>query len=162
MRYLALPFLLLAAAASAGPLPGKLHIPDVSSRPSAAMFRVAFTLKVGGLEYASSFVVQDGSQANYIDGGEVSQEFDSGHGKTIDFKKRGVIVNCVPVENPNAKERVRAECQFEISGPVKSATAAADVATLQLQTAFEVEKGKPLLVVDGPGKRIEVTITEIK
>jgi hypothetical protein len=163
MRYLILPALaLLAVSASAAPLPGKLHQLDLSSRPSAPQFRVAFTLKVGQLEYSSSFVLQDASQANYIDGGEVSREFDSGHGKTIEFKKRGVIVNCVAVENPNEKSRVRAECQFEISGPVKSATRAADIGTFQFQTAFEAEKGKPLLLVDGPEKRVEVTITEIK
>lgn len=162
MRYLILPALLLAASASAAPLPGKLHKPDPASRPAAPQYRVSFVLKAGGLEYASSFVLQDGAQANYIDGGEVSQEFDSGRGKSIEFKKRGVIVNCVAVENPNDKSRVHAECQFEISGPVKSATRAADIATFQFQTAFEVEKGRTLFVVDGPEKRIEVTIVEIK
>jgi hypothetical protein len=152
----------LAVSASAQSLPAKLRSNDLSTRPFAAQFRVAFTLKIGGLDYASSFVLQDGSQANYIDGGEVSYVFKGEKGESIEFKKRGVIVNCVAVENPNAKSRVRAECQFEISGPVKSATRAADVATFQLQTSFEAEKGKPLLVVDGPDKRVEVTITEIK
>jgi hypothetical protein len=163
MKHLALPaLLLLASSASAAPLTGRIHKPDPSARPTAAQFRIAFVMKAGGLEYSSSFVVQDGSQANYIDAGEVSWESDSGRGKTIEFKKRGVIVNCVAVENPNERSRVRAECQFEITGPVKSATRAQDVASLQFQTAFEVEKGKSLLVVDGPEKRVEVTITEIK
>jgi hypothetical protein len=162
MRYLILPVLLLASAASAAPLPGKLHKPDPASRPAAPQYRVSFAMKAGGLEYASSFVLQDGAQANYIDGGEISQEIDSGRMRSIEFKKRGVIVNCVAVENPNDKSRVHAECQFEISGPVKSATRASDLASFQFQTSFEVEKGKPLFVVDGPEKRVEVTITEIK
>ncbi len=152
--------MLLAVSAAAQPAKRKLNAP--SPRAGAPQFRVAFVMKIGTLDYASSFVLEDASQANYTDGGEVSYAFKDGARETIEFKKRATIVNCVVVENPNERSRVRAECQFELSGPVKSATRAADIATFQLQTAFEAEKGKPLLLVDGPEKRIEITITELK
>lgn len=153
----------LAVTAQAEPAPAKAKGNDSFTRPSLAQYRLSFKLAVSGLKYESSFVMIDGEQTNYVDGGEDAHESAPGT-KIVDYKKVGTIVNCLAVDNPNFKNRVRAQCQFEISGPVKSKSGAPalDQATFQLTSSFEAEKGKPLALVEGPGKLIEVTISDLK
>ena len=61
-------------------------------------------------------VVQAQSQANFVVGGEIPYPSANGNGTvTADFKKFGVILNIVPVINPNKKDTIRAEMQLEVS-----------------------------------------------
>lgn len=124
-----------------------------------ANYRVAFRMKLAELERSGNFTVQDGAQANYVLGGDTPTEAQNSRGeKGIEFKKHGTIVNCIVTGGG----RLNAQCQFEISGPLPPQTSLKvnPIATLQLQTTFTAEKGKPLLLVDEPDRRIEITITE--
>ncbi|UPT73062.1 MAG: type II and III secretion system protein [Elusimicrobiota bacterium] len=98
-------------------------------------------------------VVQAQSQANFVVGGEVPYPSANGNGTvTADFKKFGVILNIVPVINPNKKDTIRAELQLEVSNVDFSKTvqvgntAVPSIVTRQIQTAVEIKSGETLVI----------------
>lgn len=98
-------------------------------------------------------IVQAQSQANFVVGGEQPYPTANGNGTvTTDFKKFGVIMNIVPVINPNKKDTIRAELQLEVSNVDFSKTVAVgstqvpSVVTRQIQTAVEVKSGETLVI----------------
>ncbi|MBI5240239.1 MAG: hypothetical protein HY926_07180 [Elusimicrobia bacterium] len=144
--------ILLAVPAGAAPLS--------APKEASANIAVAFKLKNALREASGRFVVGSGNQANYVVGGELTQTIKNSQGKGIEYKKHGVIINCLPALAGDGK-RVRAECQFEISGPGrKNADLDAwDVDTFQYQTSFTAELGKAIVLVDEPDRRVEVTLS---
>ncbi|MBI4059918.1 MAG: type II and III secretion system protein [Elusimicrobia bacterium] len=98
-------------------------------------------------------VVQAQSQANFVVGGEIPYPSANGNGTvTADFKKFGVILNIVPVVNPNKKDTIRAEMQLEVSNvdfskPVQVGnTTVPSIVTRQIQTAVEIKSGETLVI----------------
>ena len=98
-------------------------------------------------------IVQAQAQANFVVGGEQPYPTANGNGTvTTDFKKFGVILNVVPVINPNKKDTIRAELQLEVSNMNFSntvqvgATTVPSVVTRQIQTAVEVKSGETLVL----------------
>ncbi len=98
-------------------------------------------------------IVQAQSQANFVVGGEQPYPAANGNGTvTTDFKKFGVILNVVPVINPNKKDTIRAEMQLEVSNMNFSQTVQVgnttvpSVVTRQIQTAVEVKSGDTLVI----------------
>ncbi|MFI5346954.1 MAG: hypothetical protein ACHQ51_11325 [Elusimicrobiota bacterium] len=98
-------------------------------------------------------IVQAQSQANFVVGGEQPYPTANGNGTvTTDFKKFGVIMNIVPVINPNKKDTIRAELQLEVSNVDFSKTvqvgntSVPSVVTRQIQTAVEVKSGETLVI----------------
>jgi pilus assembly protein CpaC len=98
-------------------------------------------------------IVQAQSQANFVVGGEQPYPTANGNGTvTTDFKKFGVIMNIVPVINPNKKDTIRAELQLEVSNVDFSKTVSVgntqvpSVVTRQIQTAVEVKSGETLVI----------------
>jgi pilus assembly protein CpaC len=98
-------------------------------------------------------IVQAQSQANFVVGGEQPYPTANGNGTvTTDFKKFGVILNVVPVINPNKKDTIRAEMQLEVSNVDFSKTvqvgntSVPSVVTRQIQTAVEVKSGDTLVI----------------
>lgn len=98
-------------------------------------------------------VVQAQSQANFVVGGEIPYPSANGNGTvTADFKKFGVILNIVPVINPNKKDTIRAELQLEVSNvdfskPVQVGnTTVPSIVTRQIQTAVEIKSGETLVI----------------
>jgi len=152
MKNICLAVVLLAAPAAAAPLS--------SPKETTANLLISFKLKSSLREASGRFVVGSGNQSNYIAGGEVANTVKNSQGKGVEFKKHGVIVNCLPVLSADSR-RVRAECQFEVSGPGrKNADLDAwDIDTFQYQAGFTAELGKTLVLVDEPDRRVELTIT---
>ena len=98
-------------------------------------------------------VVQAQSQANFVVGGEIPYPSANGNGTvTADFKKFGVILNIVPVVNPNKKDTIRAELQLEVSNADFSKvvqvgnTSVPSIVTRQIQTAVEIKSGETLVI----------------
>jgi len=98
-------------------------------------------------------VVQAQSQANFVVGGEIPFPSANGNGTvTADFKKFGVILNIVPVINPNKKDTIRAEMQLEVSNVDYSKAvqvgniAVPSLVTRQVQTAVELKSGETLVI----------------
>lgn len=146
-----------------GEKPAKTTTRQSNPGAEGADYRISFKMKDHDLEASGNFVVQNGAQANYVSGGETPSVVSSKNGeKGVEFKKHSAIVNCLPVENPN-NGRIRAECQFELSGPLAPATELKvhPAKTFQLQTSFEVQKGHTLVLTDEPDRRVEVRIDEV-
>src|SRR3989338_754725 len=84
-------------------------------------------------------IVQAGSQANFVVGGKQPYPSCNNQGCTAEFKDYGVILNILPVINPNKKDTIRAETQLEVSNPDFSHpvtvgnTAVPSMTTLQIQ-----------------------------
>ena len=98
-------------------------------------------------------IVQAQSQANFVVGGEQPYPTANGNGTvTTDFKKFGVIMNIVPVINPNKKDTIRAELQLEVSNISATSsvqvgnTTVPSIVTRQIQTAVEVKSGETLVI----------------
>jgi hypothetical protein len=144
--------MLLAAPAGAA----TLHAPKGDS----ANLVVAFKMKNAQREASGRFVAGNSTQANYVVGGEATKTIQSVQGKGVEYKKHGVIVNCLPVLTGDGR-RVRAEIQLEISGPGRKNPDldAWDVDTFQYQASFTAELGKTVVLVDEPDRRIEVTLS---
>lgn len=149
---ISLAIILISAPAAAAPL----SAPKEASANIFIDFKIKSTLR----EAAGRFLVGNEQQANYVSGGELAKAVQVSKGKGLEYKKHGVIVNCLPVLEKDGK-RVRTECQFEISGPGrKNADLDAwDLDTFQYQAGFTAELGKPIVLVDGPDRRVEVTLS---
>ena len=81
--------------------------------------------------------------------------------KAIEYKRFNTIANATLVKD-SGSGRVRVECQFELSGslsPVGEGTLQAQpVASFQYQSSFYATLGKTIVLVDEPGRHIEVQI----
>ena len=143
---------LLAAPAAAAPLS--------APKEASANIVITFKLKSALREASGRFVVGNEQQANYVTGGELAKTVQNKQGKGLEYKKHGVIINCLPILEADRK-RVRAECQFEISGPGRKSPDfdAWDLDTFQYQAGFTAELGKPLVLVDEPDRHVEVTLS---
>jgi pilus assembly protein CpaC len=135
-------------------IPGIYHVGDFARNT-----QLQTTLKMleteGKAQLLSNpkVVVQAQSQANFVVGGEVPYPSANGNGTvTADFKKFGVILNIVPVINPNKKDTIRAELQLEVSNVDFSKTvqvgntAVPSIVTRQIQTAVEIKSGETLVI----------------
>ncbi len=97
-------------------------------------------------------IVQAGSQANFVVGGDQPYPVTNNQGVGVEFKKYGVILNVLPVINPNKKDTIRAEAQLEVSNPDYSkpvtvgGTSVPSITTRQIQTSVEVKSGETLVI----------------
>lgn len=135
--------------------------PRLETRAAERNLRISFKLKEQNLESAGNFTVRNGSQSNYIAGGEVPFETEMAKGKAVDYKKTGVIVNCLP--RALSEDAFALVCQFELSGPglPVGTLGARPAQTFQLQSEFTVRKGKTLVLVDEPTRRVEIKLDEL-
>jgi pilus assembly protein CpaC len=113
-------------------------------------------------------IVQAQSQANFVVGGEQPYPTANGNGTvTTDFKKFGVIMNIVPVINPNKKDTIRAELQLEVSNISATSsvqvgnTTVPSIVTRQIQTAVEVKSGETLVIGGLKSSQKNVTVTKV-
>ena len=112
-------------------------------------------------------IVQAGSQANFVVGGENPYPVTNNQGVGVEFKKVATILNIVPVINPNKKDTVRAEFQLEVSNadfskPVTvGGTTVPSIVTRQLQTAGELKSGETLVIGGLKSSSRNVTKTRI-
>ena len=97
-------------------------------------------------------IVQALSQANFVVGGENPYPVTNNQGVGVEFKKFGVILNVLPLINPNKKDTIRAEMQLEVSNPDFSKpvqvgnTSVPAITTRQLQTVVELKSGETLVL----------------
>jgi type II secretory pathway component GspD/PulD (secretin) len=97
-------------------------------------------------------IVQAQSQANFVVGGEFFIPVTNAQGVGADKEKYGVILNIMPVINPNKKDTIRAEMQLEVSNPDYSHPAqignatVPSVVTRQIQTSVEIKSGETLVI----------------
>lgn len=97
-------------------------------------------------------IVQAQTQANFVVGGETPYPVTNAQGVGVEFKKYGVILNVMPVINPNKKDTIRADMQLEVSNPNYSQTVTVgnttvpSMTTRQIQTTVELQSGETLVI----------------
>ena len=112
-------------------------------------------------------IVQAGSQANFVVGGDQPYPVTNNQGVGVEFKKFGVILNILPVINPNKKDTIRAEAQLEVSTPDFSKpvtvgnTSVPSLTTRQVQTSVDVKSGETLVLGGLKSSSKNVTKTRV-
>ncbi len=113
-------------------------------------------------------IVQANSQANFVVGGEQPYPVTGATGSVgVELKKYGLILNVMPVINPNKKDTIRAEMQLEVSNPDYSkivhvgGTDVPSFVTRQLQTSVEIKSGETLVLGGLKSSTKNVTKTRV-
>ncbi len=149
-------------------IPGIYHIGDFA-RTTQLQTSLQMLETEGKAQLISNpkVIVQAGSQANFMDGGENPYPVTNNQGVGVEFKKIATILNIVPVINPNKKDTIRAEFQLEVSNadfshPVTvGGTTVPSVVTRQLQSAVEVKSGETLVIGGLKSSTKNITKTKI-
>ena len=99
-------------------IPGLYHVGDFA-RQTALQTSLKLLETEGKAQLLSNpkVIVQAGSQANFVVGGEQPYPVTNNQGVGVEFKKIATVLNIVPVINPNKKDTIRAEFQLEVSNP---------------------------------------------
>jgi len=114
------------------------------------------------LEGKTRFLAGNGTQVNYVTGGDRPVVIKNSQGDGVEYKKVGFILNVLPVLAPDDDSRASIQLQTELSGPTQGVQAGGNevpgIATWQWQSSFTVELGKKTVLVDGPA-HLELTVT---
>jgi len=135
-------------------IPGLISIGDFA-RQTALQASLKMLETEGKAQTLSNpkVIVQAQSQANFVVGGEQPYPVTGATGSVgVELKKYGVILNVMPVINPNKKDTIRAELQLEVSNPDFSKTvqvgntSVPSFDTRQIQTSVEAKSGETLVL----------------
>lgn len=97
-------------------------------------------------------ITKSATQANFVVGGDQPYPVTNNQGVGVEFKKFGVILNILPVVNPNKKDFIDAQLQLEVSNPDFSKpvtvgnTTVPSIVTRQVQTEVEIKSGETLVI----------------
>ncbi len=149
-------------------IPGIYHLGDFA-RQTALQTSLRLLETEGKAQLLSNpkVIVMAQSQANFVVGGENPYPVTNNQGVGVEFKKFGVILNILPVINPNKKDTIRAEMQLEVSNPDFSKpvqvgnTAVPSITTRQVQTNVELKSGETLVVGGLKSSTKNVTKTRV-
>lgn len=160
MKKLALAALLLCPVPAAQ---AKLKTPEFTAKQveagsSERVLRLKVEAEYDGMTHSADFLIENGNQCNFVQGGEKAFPVETKAGKGLEYKKWGFIFNALPVEDTGAPDRVTLQMQVEITGPAQGKDGV-EVKTWQLQTMVHLVKGKPKTVARGSGKAV-VTVTD--
>lgn len=97
-------------------------------------------------------ITKNAVQANFVVGGDQPYPVTNNQGVGVEFKKFGVILNILPVVNPNKKDHIDAQLQLEVSNPDFSKpvtvgnTTVPSIVTRQIQTEVEIKSGETIVI----------------
>ncbi|MBI3288154.1 MAG: type II and III secretion system protein [Elusimicrobia bacterium] len=112
-------------------------------------------------------ITKSASQANFVVGGDQPYPVTNNQGVGVEFKKFGVILNILPVVNPNKKDYIDAQLQLEVSNPDFSKpvtvgnTTVPSIVTRQVQTDVEIRSGETLVIGGLKSSNRNVTKTRV-
>ncbi|MFA6030652.1 MAG: type II and III secretion system protein [Elusimicrobiota bacterium] len=112
-------------------------------------------------------ITKSATQANFVVGGDQPYPVTNNQGVGVEFKKFGVILNILPVANPNKKDYIDAQMQLEVSNPDFSKpvtvgnTAVPSIVTRQIQTEVEIKSGETIVIGGLKSSNKNVTQTRI-
>ena len=149
-------------------IPGIYHVGDFA-RQTALQTSLKLLETEGKAQLLSNpkVIVQAGSQANFVVGGEQPFPVCNNQGCSAELKKIATVLNIVPVINPNKKDTIRAEFQLEVSNPDFSkpvqigGTSVPSVVTRQIQTAVELKSGETLVIGGLKSSKKNVSVTRV-
>ncbi|MFH2203016.1 MAG: hypothetical protein ABIJ96_07870 [Elusimicrobiota bacterium] len=148
-----------------GELPRRVSRRAAAIKPAAPLdetnLKVDVAAKYLDLRGAARFTMGNGTQANFITGGDKAHLVRNSQGEGVEFKKVGFIVNVLPILDPNDDKRVSVQLQVELSGPTPgikvSDNEVPDISTWQWQSSFSLVRGKKTVVVESPAY-LEISI----
>ncbi|MDE2292635.1 MAG: type II and III secretion system protein [Elusimicrobia bacterium] len=97
-------------------------------------------------------ITKNAVQANFVVGGDQPYPVTNNQGVGVEFKKFGVILNILPVIDPNKKDNIDAQLQLEVSNPDFSKpvtvgnTTVPSIVTRQIQTEVEIKSGETIVI----------------
>ncbi|MFA5139052.1 MAG: type II and III secretion system protein [Elusimicrobiota bacterium] len=112
-------------------------------------------------------ITKNATQANFVVGGDQPYPVTNNQGVGVEFKKFGVILNILPVVNPNKKDYIDAQMQLEVSNPDFSKpvtvgnTSVPSIVTRQIQTEVEIKSGETIVIGGLKSSSKNVTKTRI-
>jgi pilus assembly protein CpaC len=154
--------------AEKAPIPGILRIGDFE-RLTQLQTSLKLLETEGKAQLLSNpkIITKSATQANFVVGGDQPYPVTNNQGVGVEFKKFGVILNILPVANPNKKDSIDAQLQLEVSNPDYSKpvtvgnTSVPSIVTRQIQTEVEIKSGETIVIGGLKSSNKNVTTTRI-
>ena len=135
------------------PIPGIIKIGDFE-RQTLLQTSLKLLETEGKAQLLSNpkVITKSGTQANFVVGGDQPYPVTNNQGVGVEFKKFGVILNVLPIVDPNRKDYVSAQMQLEVSNPDFSKTVTVgntsvpSMVTRQIQTEVEIKSGETIVI----------------
>ncbi|MFH1726340.1 MAG: type II and III secretion system protein [Elusimicrobiota bacterium] len=141
--------------AEKSPIPGIIRVGDFERLTQLqASLKLLETEGKAQLLSNPKLITKNATQANFVVGGDQPFPVTNNQGVGVEFKKFGVILNILPVVNPNKKDYINAQLQLEVSNPDFSKpvtvgnTTVPSIVTRQIQTEVEI-KNEETIVIGG-------------
>ncbi|MFH1436154.1 MAG: hypothetical protein ABIJ56_10605 [Pseudomonadota bacterium] len=130
-------------------------------QPGLSSVKLEITVAVSHKDFSDEvkFFVQDGQQANYVDGQKQAVAVGGGKDKDVQYKASGLIINVLPVVSGSDKSMVDVQLQLEVSRPLQPG-GGSDLSTWQFQTTLRLPLGKKTVVVEKPW-HAEITVSTV-
>jgi pilus assembly protein CpaC len=150
------------------PIPGILHVGEFE-RLTQLQTSLKMLETEGKAQLLSNpkVITKNATQANFVVGGDQPYPVTNNQGVGVEFKKFGVILNILPVINPNKKDHIDAQMQLEVSNPDFSKpvtvgnTTVPSIVTRQVQTEVEIKSGETIVIGGLKSSAKNVTKTRI-
>ncbi len=139
--------------AERAPIPGLISVGDFE-RLTQLQTSLKMLETEGKAQLLSNpkIITKNATQANFVVGGDQPYPVTNNQGVGVEFKKFGVILNILPVINPNKKDYIDAQLQLEVSNPDFSKpvtvgnTTVPSIVTRQIQTEVEIKSGETIVI----------------
>jgi len=139
--------------AEKAPIPGLIDVADFE-RLTQLQTSLKLLETEGKAQLLSNpkLITKNATQANFVVGGDQPYPVTNNQGVGVEFKKFGVILNILPVVNPNKKDFIDAQLQLEVSNPDFSRpvtvgnTTVPSIVTRQIQTEVEIKSGETIVI----------------
>jgi pilus assembly protein CpaC len=154
--------------AEKAPIPGIIRIGDFE-RLTQLQTALKLLETEGKAQLLSNpkVITKSATQANFVVGGEQPYPVANNQGVGVEYKKFGVILNILPVVNPNKKDYIDAQLQLEVSNPDYSKpvtvgnTSVPSMVTRQIQTEVEIKSGETIVIGGLKSSNKNVTKTRV-
>lgn len=139
--------------AEKAPIPGLISVGDFE-RLTQLQTSLKMLETEGKAQLLSNpkIITKNATQANFVVGGSQPYPVTNNQGVGVEFKKFGVILNILPVVNPNKRDYIDAQLQLEVSNPDFSKpvtvgnTTVPSIVTRQIQTEVEIKSGETIVI----------------
>jgi len=139
--------------AERAPIPGIIEVGDFERLTQLqASLKMLETEGKAQLLSNPKIITKNATQANFVVGGDQPYPVTNNQGVGVEFKKFGVILNILPIVNPNKKDYIDAQIQLEVSNPdfskpvVVGNTTVPAIVTRQIQTEIEIKSGETIVI----------------
>jgi len=154
--------------AEAAPIPGLIRIGDFERLTQLrSSLKLLETEGKAQLLSNPKLITKNATQANFVVGGDQPYPVTNNQGVGVEFKKFGVILNILPVVNPNKRDYIDAQLQLEVSNPDFSKpvtvgnTTVPSIVTRQIQTEVEIKSGETIVIGGLKSSTKNVTKTRV-